>query len=66
MNKEEADKKALEVLEWWASEREKIVTEAKKQGIWQKYGLDSNEHLFKKIDAEAKEKFEKIREMVDR
>ena len=62
MNKEEANKKAKEIFEDWQEKKKKVEKEAKENGTWQNEGLDSNNHLFKEIDAEAKEKLEKLSE----
>ena len=51
--------KAKQIFEWWKSECERIEKEAKKNGTWNDWGLDSNNHLFKAINDEAKEKLKK-------
>ena len=56
MNREEANKEAKKIFEDWQKEKKKIENEAKRKGIWSNVGLDSNNHLFKKIDEEAKSK----------
>ena len=40
----------------YAREREKIEKEAKENGEWFEIGLDSNQHLFKKLNDEVKKK----------
>ena len=40
----------------YAREREKIEKEAKENGEWLEIGLDSNQHLFKKLKDEVKKK----------
>lgn len=40
----------------YAREREKIEKEAKENGEWLEIGLDSNQHLFKKLNDEVKKK----------
>lgn len=66
MNKDEANKKARKIYEEWQKKREQIMTEAKENGTWENVGLDSNNHLFKSVDDEAKEKLEKLSELVDK
>ena len=65
MNKKEANERAKEVFEQWQKDREQLEKEAKENGTWQDAGLDSNNHLFKAVDKEAKEKLEKISKMID-
>ena len=52
--------KAKQIHEYWQAERERIEREAKANGTWQDAGLDANNHLFKEIDAEVKEKLEQL------
>lgn len=40
----------------YAREREKIEKEAKENGEWLEIWLDSNQHLFKKLNDEVKKK----------
>lgn len=65
MNKTEANKKAKEVFEEWAKEKEAIEKKAKADGIWNEAGLDTNNHLFKEVDEKAKRKLEKLKAMVN-
>ncbi len=65
MNKYEANKEAKNIYDKWLEEKEKIVIEAKKLGIWSDKGLDSNNQLFKKINKETKEKLKKLHSMID-
>lgn len=60
MNKEEANKKAKAIFEDWHKKKKQIEKEAKENGKWQNGGLDSNNHLFKEIDVEAKDILEKL------
>lgn len=60
MNKEEANKKAKNVFEEWQNKKKEIEKEAKQNGTWSNVGLDSNNHLFKEIDEEAKKKLEEL------
>lgn len=53
--------KAKEIFEWWKSECERIEKEAKENGTWNDYGLDSNNHLFKALNDEAKEKLKNLK-----
>ena len=52
--------KAKQIHEYWLSERERIEREARANGTWQDVGLDANNHLFKEIDAEVKEKLKQL------
>ena len=65
MNREEANKEAKKIYEEWCAKAEQIEKEAKEKGIWQKYGLDANNYLFKENNAEAKEKLKKLRELIE-
>ncbi|MBR5280197.1 MAG: hypothetical protein IKU26_04430 [Clostridia bacterium] len=65
MTKEEANIKAKEVFDWYCSQCELIEAQAKKDGIWQNIGLDSNQYLFKPLMTEVKDKLAAIRESVD-
>lgn len=65
MNNAEANKKAKEVFEQWVEEKEAIEKKAKADGRWNKFGLDSNNHLFKEADKKAKERLGKIKSMID-
>lgn len=65
MNKAEANEEAKRIYNHWRSQHEQIEKEAKENGTWQTVGLDSNRHLFKSVDAEAKEKLKKLSEMID-
>ena len=53
--------KAKQIFEWWKSECERIEKEAKENGTWNEFGLDSNNHLFKAINNEAKEKLKNLK-----
>lgn len=65
MNKETANKEAKKIFTEWAKKKEKIEEQAKKDGEWKTTGLDSNNHLFKKIDEEAKKKLKLLETMID-
>lgn len=65
MNNAEANKKAKEVFEQWVEEKEAIEKKAKADGRWNKFGLDSNNHLFKEADKKAKKRLDKIKSMID-
>lgn len=60
MNKQEANREAKKIYENWQKKKQQIEKEAKEKGTWKNVGLDSNKHLFKKIDKEAKEKLEEL------
>ena len=51
------------IFEWWMKEHDRIEREAKANGTWVTYGLDCNNHLFKAIDEEAKEKLAKLKKV---
>lgn len=55
MNKEEANKKAKAIFEKWQKEKDRIEKEAKANGTWNNTGLDTNNYLFKELDAKTKE-----------
>lgn len=65
MNKIEANNEAKKVYEKWRKDREKIEKDAKENGKWNDIGLDSNNHLFKDVDNEAKEKLAELKKMID-
>ena len=65
MNKAEANEKAKQVFEEWAKKKAEIAKKAKEDGTWNEYGLDSNNHLFKDIDKEAKERLKSIKEQIN-
>ena len=65
MNREEANKEAKKVYDKWKKDKEAIEEKAKKEGTWQIKGLDSNNHLFKELDDEAKKKIQLLSSMID-
>ncbi len=65
MTKEEANIKAKEVFDWYCNQCELIEAQAKKDGVWQTIGLDSNQHLFKPLMTEVKNKLAAINESID-
>lgn len=65
MNRIEANKEAKKIYDKWCKDKEAIEKEAKENGTWETVGLDSNNHLFKAIDKEAKEKLKKLESMID-
>lgn len=66
MNKAEANNEANKIFAQWQTKREQIEREAKENGTWQNSGLDSNNHLFKEIDAEVKEKLRSLSTLTDK
>ena len=50
------------IFEWWMKEHDRIEREAKENGTWNSRGLDGNQHLFKALNEEAKEKLKKLNE----
>lgn len=65
MTKEEANIKAKDVFDWYCNQCELIESQAKRDGVWQTVGLDSNQYLFKPLMAEVKRKLSVIRENID-
>ena len=65
MNREEANRKAKKIYDEWKKAKEGIEKKAKENGTWKSVGLDSNNHLFKEVDDEAKEKIKKLEAMID-
>ena len=65
MNSTEANKEAKKVYDQWRKDREEIKKKAQESGTWSKYSLDSNNHLFKEVDNEAKEKIKKLASLID-
>ena len=61
MNKDDIDKEAKKIFEQWYAKRNQVEQEAKENGIWKDSGFDSNNHLFKDIDDEAKEKLKALK-----
>ena len=61
MNEVEANNKAKQVFEEWKKECEEIKINAKKNGMWNSQGLDSNNHLFKEANQKAKDRLEAIK-----
>ena len=61
MNKADIDKQAKKIFEQWQAKRNQIEQEAKENGTWVDSGFDSNNHLFKDIDDEAKEKLKALK-----
>lgn len=65
MNREEANKEAKKIYDKWRKDKEEIERKAKEKGSWATSGLDSNNHLFKKIDEEAKKKLKELESKID-
>ena len=55
--------KAKQIHEYWLVEHERIEREAKANDTWQDSGFDANNHLFKELDAEVKEKLEQLKNL---
>lgn len=64
MNREEANKEAMKILEECSLKCERIIMEAKEKGIWQR-GLDSNNHLFDAVHKETREKLKHLASLID-
>ena len=52
----------MRIFEWHDARSKEIEKEAKANGTWCYYGLDSNQHLFKPLYKEAMEELKKLRE----
>ena len=65
MNRAEANREAKKIYEKWRKDKEDIEVKAKEDGTWEKLGLDSNNHLFKEVDEEAKAKLKVLESMID-
>lgn len=65
MNKEEANRKAKAIFEKWKKEKDRIEKEAKANGIWNYTGLDTNNYLFKELEAKTKEELRELNEQVE-
>lgn len=65
MNRTEANSQAKKIFDEWLKAKEEIEKQAKENGTWEVFGLDSNNHLFKDIDKEAKEKLKALKAMVN-
>lgn len=55
-NEEKMDEELTELFTNYGRELKRIETEAKENGEWIEIGLDSNQHLFKKLNDEVKKK----------
>ena len=55
-NEEKMDEKLTELFTNYGQELKRIEKEAKENGEWLEIGLDSNQHLFKKLNDEVKKK----------
>lgn len=64
MNKEQAKKEYIKIIQNRNAKAEEIKAKAQKDGTW-KPGLDSNNALFKEIDNEAKRKIESLKLLLD-
>lgn len=64
MTREQAQKEYEQLLNRTVAEKRRIEEEAKRNGTW-KAGLDSNNHLFAKIDSEFANKVKKIQSKVE-
>lgn len=55
-NEEKMDEELTELFTNYGQELKRIEKEAKENGEWLEIGLDSNQHLFKKLNDEVKKK----------
>ena len=58
-NEEKMDEELTELFTNYGRELKRIEKEAKENGEWLEIGLDSNQHLFKKLNDEMKKKEKK-------
>ena len=58
-NEEKMDEELTELFTNYGRELKRIEKEAKENGEWLEIGLDSNQHLFKKLNDEVKKKEKK-------
>ena len=58
-NEEKMDEELTELFTNYGRELKRIEKEAKETGEWLEIGLDSNQHLFKKLNDEEKKKEKK-------
>lgn len=65
MNKEQAKKEYDKIMADVMQKHKEIEAEAKKNDTWSKWGLDSNNHLYKEVDDEAKKKIKLLASMID-
>lgn len=65
MNKEEFNIKAKELYNEWLKKTNEIEKNAKENGVWKNYGLDTNNHLFTDLNNEYKEKMNFLKSMLD-
>lgn len=60
------EKKFKTIYEQYNKETERIKQKAKENGTWQKYGLDSNNHLFNKLNIKTMAKDKQFKAMQDK
>lgn len=58
-NEEKMDEELTELFTNYGRELKRIEKEDKENGEWLEIGLDSNQHLFKKLNDEVKKKEKK-------
>lgn len=64
MTKDEAYEEIIKIVDDRNRKSTEIVTEAKANGSWE-HGLDSNKRLFSELDKTAREKIQKVIDMID-
>ena len=64
MTYEEANAEAKKIFEEWYKQKELIIENAKTNGTWIQYGLDSNNHLFKELNEEVRIKLENLKKNI--
>lgn len=60
------EKKFKTIYEQYNKEAERIKQKAKENGTWQKYGFDSNNHLFNKLNIKTMAKDKQFKAMQDK
>ncbi len=64
MTKDEAYEEIIKIVDDRNRKSTEIVTKAKANGSWER-GLDSNKRLFSELDKMAREKIQKVIDMID-
>lgn len=65
MTKEQAKREYIKIIDDRNKQAKQIEEEAKKNGTWQPYGLDSNKGLFTELDKKTIEKINLLKSMID-
>ena len=65
MNKDQAKKEYIKIIDEAIKEKDRIMQEAKKNGTWQ-MGFDSNRALFAEVDKQTIEKIKILKSKIIR